>query len=271
MSIGSSNASTNGLGFEGAERSGNIEANIIVSDRRLLKEAEAAFKEWWASEDSFEITDELLQEAEIYYKLRRNKRHSSQQKNPVLPSIFDLWNRSRASFRDIDFFVFGYSDGILSREANAQSKIDKKRIILSNRVQPFEIHTSDLFQFARGRVFLDLADWEKPRFRPSIYRVVDQPNWKSKVFNKTWVNVYIEPASDLGLPASAQLSESDIFRIKALLPQDHIRKKYSLSCHITTFLRGKLKGLARGGRVVQKEAHKLPIVLSDDRFYYRSR
>ncbi len=41
--VGSSNASSNGLGFEGEEAASLVEANLVVDDRNAL----AAMKKWW--------------------------------------------------------------------------------------------------------------------------------------------------------------------------------------------------------------------------------
>jgi hypothetical protein len=272
MSIGSSNASSNGLGFEGAETATNLEANVLINDRTLLKDAERKFDIWWVSDKAFPITEELLQEAEAIYKTRRHKRHQIWQSANYLPSIFELWNRSPSSFDDTNVFVFGYDAEKGSEEAKKQNEEDKIKLMLPKGIKYFEIDSSEVFQYARGRLFLDLRYWQRKLIKPVFYQVVDQPKWRShEIVNTKTLNVYYQRIKTTELPYNTNLSKIDISKILKLLPKAKFRANYGVFCPIKFLLDGSLKNLDKKQlRKIEKEddAKVLSIVAYDDDGFY---
>lgn len=67
--VGSSNASANGLGFEGHELTGNVELNVLIKDRPLRTKAEAWFDQLW--EEGGYVDDEVAESARTVWSGRR--------------------------------------------------------------------------------------------------------------------------------------------------------------------------------------------------------
>jgi PLD-like domain len=101
--VGSSNASTNGLGFEGDELKDCIEANVFVDDAETL----AAIDRWFEKdvmEDAKEITKADLKEAH-----RRWKRHRTTRPLPFAKgSLLEELRAHPSFFADRDFMVWVY-------------------------------------------------------------------------------------------------------------------------------------------------------------------
>jgi hypothetical protein len=68
--IGSSNASTNGLGLEGQPLKGWIEANVLSDDPKLVGSALALFEKLWESDDSFPVSAKALRIAKLAWNNR---------------------------------------------------------------------------------------------------------------------------------------------------------------------------------------------------------
>lgn len=103
--LGSSNASSNGLGFQGDECGGWIEANIISTDVGLLKR----LHEWWSTLDAREVTPKDLEIA------------------------IDRWSRNRSKI------VAGPGQSIMSELRRAPTFWDGKNVFLvvvSNELDP---------------------------------------------------------------------------------------------------------------------------------------
>jgi hypothetical protein len=75
--IGSSNASANGLGFEGNETKSLIEANLFITNQDTLKSIDT----WFENLNHRKITDKDLKRAEKLWKRRRVGRSKPEYKN----------------------------------------------------------------------------------------------------------------------------------------------------------------------------------------------
>lgn len=103
--IGSSNASANGLGYEGDETRGLIEANVLIEDSAVL----TAMSEWFQERvwnNSSKITPQDLERARLVRRRIRNDRLP-----PQSYSIFRLLKENQAWLADRNFSVWIYLHG----------------------------------------------------------------------------------------------------------------------------------------------------------------
>jgi hypothetical protein len=111
--VGSSNVSANGLGWEGDELHGSIEANVLVDDADTL----AAIGSWFdreVMESATEITEENFKEA---HKRHKHHRITRQQPHSNRRSLLDAIRLEPSSFTNRDFVVWIYSQDTRSAEA----------------------------------------------------------------------------------------------------------------------------------------------------------
>ncbi|MBP2315476.1 phospholipase D family protein [Azospirillum soli] len=119
--LGSANASANGLSFEGAELSGWIEANVLSTDKALIK----AVGRWFDNEvwdaGSRPIKNRDLQQATDLWKLRRRQRPHVGRGQSLLDEL--LTNPD--AFRDRGDLIAVYGPGRMSEkeeELHAEAK-----------------------------------------------------------------------------------------------------------------------------------------------------
>jgi len=120
--VGSSNASANGLGFEGDELKGLIEANVFVDDAETL----TAINRWFEKdvmEGAREITKSDFKEA---HRLWQRRRAARPLRSPG-KSILDVITTSPSSFAERDFMVYVYKHDGFSRWALANLKAAQKK------------------------------------------------------------------------------------------------------------------------------------------------
>ena len=103
--VGSSNASINGLGFEGYETDGWIEANVVVTDRETLTEIENWFDELWEKSNPVDLSQ--ISEIERLWRRRRNVRHLPGVK-PGSSLLTALRQSSSRFFEGRDIYVIIY-------------------------------------------------------------------------------------------------------------------------------------------------------------------
>jgi len=120
--VGSSNISANGLGFEGDELKGSIEANLLVDDIKTL----AAIGRWFENdvmEGARKITEVDFQEA-----CRRWKRHRANRPPPsARGSFLDVLRTNPSFFADRNFVVWVYEPHTLSSAAEEIVATERKR------------------------------------------------------------------------------------------------------------------------------------------------
>lgn len=130
--VGSSNASANGLGFEGSELGGNLEANALVVDDGKFKTACRDYlRQIW--KEAHNITDTQLAAAEIAWKNRRASRHKMRVAARYPKSLLRQMKSNRAFFEDLPISLWVYDDYGLSDTATrelrrAQDEIGNKKI-----------------------------------------------------------------------------------------------------------------------------------------------
>jgi hypothetical protein len=123
--VGSSNVSANGLGFEGDELKGSIEANVFIDDA----EAAAAIDSWFEND----VLDEAreIKKADFKEARRRRKRHRITRPQPFTEgSLLEALRMTPSSFADRAFVVWveeelpdldPWADHILLSEQKARS------------------------------------------------------------------------------------------------------------------------------------------------------
>jgi hypothetical protein len=119
--VGSSNASANGLGFEGDELKGSIEANVFVNDPETL----AAISHWFENDvvqEAREITTEDLREAHARWKRHRITRPE----RPLTGSLLDAIRTHSASLVDKNLFIWVYEHADFDRWADRALKSEQK-------------------------------------------------------------------------------------------------------------------------------------------------
>ena len=81
--IGSSNASSNGLGFEGRLAAGNFELNVLIRDSAFLGAAARWFDELWQNERiAHAITPKMILAARDVYSQRQTNARRFMEDNP---------------------------------------------------------------------------------------------------------------------------------------------------------------------------------------------
>lgn len=99
--LGSSNASANGLALQGSELSGWHEANILTTDRVILRDAE----QWINKLETREVSSKDLEEAQQAFSKRRA---STSLKAPAAMPLVGALKAHPESFKDKRIFVCAY-------------------------------------------------------------------------------------------------------------------------------------------------------------------
>ncbi|PCI26774.1 MAG: hypothetical protein COB67_09825 [SAR324 cluster bacterium] len=122
--VGSSNASANGLNFEGKGSKGWFEANLLTEDRSVLNQLEVWFDGLW--QQSEDINSEVLEEASLRWKLRRKSRvnRSGKVKESLLQALFN----DPEDFKDRGIKLALYFTGERSQLANEGLEEIKKSL-----------------------------------------------------------------------------------------------------------------------------------------------
>lgn len=125
--VGSSNASANGLNFEGIELRGWLEANIRIRDSALLQAIESWFDAVW--NDSDDIEDDDLERARILWDKRRNSRGWQV---PEGASLIEALRANPDDFKD-RVIIFSLHSEDLSDLAKRRLEVERKEATVSNR------------------------------------------------------------------------------------------------------------------------------------------
>jgi hypothetical protein len=111
--VGSANASANGLGFEGKEVSGNIEAAVLVRDAAFALKVRTWFDDLWIDRVAARPVGKTeIEEARLLWKRRRSSRHR-QFTRTILAAV----DAPGASARFKSVKVIAYVAGGLTPEA----------------------------------------------------------------------------------------------------------------------------------------------------------
>lgn len=102
--IGSSNASSNGLSYEGYETNSWIEANISVTNPKILTHIENWFDELWKKSNPVDLTQ--LRQIERLWRRRRNIRRIPGTKPNS--SLLTALRQNQDSFKNRDIYVVIY-------------------------------------------------------------------------------------------------------------------------------------------------------------------
>ena len=84
--VGSANASANGLGFEGKEVSGNVEAAVLVHDAAFALKVRNWFDGLWGSDAAKRVGKAEVEDARLLWERRNSSRHR-QNTETVLAAI----------------------------------------------------------------------------------------------------------------------------------------------------------------------------------------
>ncbi len=112
--IGSANLSANGLGFEGDEITGWIEAGVLIEDESVITKTKEWFDALWDS-SSDEIEDKIEDAIEKWKKRRYRRAFNIDINNQ---SFFELVEENPDAFKDRNIFFVIYPDVDTSPEAN---------------------------------------------------------------------------------------------------------------------------------------------------------
>jgi hypothetical protein len=103
--VGSSNASTNGLGFEGDTTNSSIEANVASDDPLLVGEVLRLFDSLWKDDETGKISPAELQRAKSVYDKRPPKSPSA-----TATTLLAACRENPDPFRSV--FVAAYGEGL---------------------------------------------------------------------------------------------------------------------------------------------------------------
>jgi hypothetical protein len=172
--VGSSNASANGLGYEGEELSGNIELNVLVKELSFRKEAEEWFDRLWDENDHHSVDEEVAESARPAWNGRRAL------------TLLKALAADPESFRAKSIRVLVYDAGALPDDVQLWFENTGMTAFTSRQVKVMrETGLYDFYSDATGwpvqpgAIYLDFH-WGRKNARPSflgIWRVRDQGHW----------------------------------------------------------------------------------------------
>ncbi|MET4735435.1 hypothetical protein ABIE64_004181 [Thalassospira sp. MBR-102] len=125
--LGSSNASANGLSFQGAETSGWLEANVFIEDGSMINQLRDRFDFLWAENNTQEISsNDLVKAKERWNERRWLNRNQFDQLSDFDSGLGLLEALAREPYllSDKSIFIAVY-DGKISEEAKEKLKIEK--------------------------------------------------------------------------------------------------------------------------------------------------
>ena len=158
--VGSANASTNGLGFEGANYAGgNLEAAVVLDDTKVVRAVKAWFDDQWRNEGSHRVGASDVEEARNIWMHRRSHAPGGPLKNSTLLVHLET-NGSTAEFPNLR--IVAYRDWSILPETEAYWDA-KKRLHYSDeelkRLEDFfpfyELERRSSFGQIAGTVYLD--------------------------------------------------------------------------------------------------------------------
>lgn len=114
--VGSSNASANGLGYEGAETSSLREANVFSADRHLIQYADTWFNRLW--NEARDVTEPMIFDAKRLWRDRRSRRQR-QDENLSAQTLLSRLRNDPEWFRDRALFVNVWRPSDISEEAKS--------------------------------------------------------------------------------------------------------------------------------------------------------
>lgn len=117
----SANASASGLSLEGEEVTGNIEAGIVSTDHLLLTEVKQWFDELYNLPKTIEVDNDVIEEAQAMWALRRPGRPTFEQIGDVTAAL-----RHKAVLEDRKIWLVNYESEERSREGEKQHQILKE-------------------------------------------------------------------------------------------------------------------------------------------------
>jgi hypothetical protein len=143
--IGSSNASTNGLGLEGTPLKSWIEANVLSNDSQLTEKTLDLFEEIWSSKECTRISLKSLRAAKLAWDNRPKPPPATTKPTTLLAAC----RENSALCKSV--FVAAYEDG-LGKEAASKLRNLTKRAVVPERPNESDVDASD-FRKAWGYQF----------------------------------------------------------------------------------------------------------------------
>jgi hypothetical protein len=115
--VGSANASSNGLNYEGLENQGWIEAGLFINEENVIKNIENWFSSIW--QQSKDINESQLKMAEENWLKRRKSRIIQERKSSLLINLHDHPD----DFKDKSIYFVIYNDRTTKDAKNKMKEI----------------------------------------------------------------------------------------------------------------------------------------------------
>jgi len=173
--VSSANLSANGLGQEGAEIGGNIEAGILIDDRDALKK----IKKWIYDEvlpASKPVTSKMLREAEAVWDRRRKNRHAAVTRRQ---SLLKKMKGEPEFFDGMRIFVAAYREPLDDDEEQALEESKKTRT--NPRLTAYGDYQLDGKKPKPGDYVIDIDATGRRNICRGLYKIVeDDPEIRLK-------------------------------------------------------------------------------------------
>lgn len=118
--VGSSNASANGLSFEGTEIEGWLEANILVTDREVLRQINTWFDQLW--QQAQPLNDARIKAADQKWFTRRDHRPFPDISHVPNRSLLTALKKNRNSFKERNIVIAIYRHDISTEARKVMAK-----------------------------------------------------------------------------------------------------------------------------------------------------
>ena len=167
--VGSSNASTNGLRFEGKQAEGNIEANLFTDDASVVSKAISWFDAEWS--DARKVDKVVAEEARPFWD------HTQANRNPIIRgTLLKAMKEHPKDFADADLWVVLYPDGPPSKQARKAFEAEAPLLYSSRQLRdldgsyPFYEDDEGNFPFVPGKTtILDFCYDDKNRKHSFVF------------------------------------------------------------------------------------------------------
>jgi hypothetical protein len=167
--VGSSNASSNGLGFEGEEAASLVEANLVVDDRNAL----AAMKKWWT--EGILTGARAITESDLRRARKLRERHRAIRPLSRDRDLLTGLRTEPQSYRDRNLYVWVWEHEEL--DDVAQKALEEAKDNLGDDILCWQ----DVDEPPPpGSVVIEFNSEFSPPAFTGIYRIlVDQPVYKT--------------------------------------------------------------------------------------------
>jgi HKD family nuclease len=234
--LGSSNASANGLGYEGKEVVADSELNVLVYDEKTIKDAGAQFQKWW-KDDATDIDDDDIERIESLWRSRRGRRGRKLDKKTM--GLIEAHKKSPDFFKDRDIWVYKFKSSPV-KESEEQTEYEKSSGVFKNASKKYQISQwyDDRKNFGKrnphpyspGRKVLEIKSGKL-----SICETLDR-NWKQPVKGLEGYNYYFYEGVPLIVSGVEIIpTKTDIQKLGRVLPkQDGEGELFKLLNKITS-------------------------------------